>query len=163
MALAYFIAIFILSFLLQTYLDLLSIAGIKPDLLLLFTIYFAFKEGEFRGSWIGFISGIVQDSMAATPLGWQALPKGIIGYIVGRYGHLVRGESLFSLGLMLFIISLIKGLILIVSALIFMDGQLSMLYKIALPEALYNAILGPMLFTIYDRIFGLNIVGGSSV
>lgn len=159
----YFALIFVISLLLQSYLDLLSIAGIKPDLLFLFTIYFSFKEGDFRGAWIGFIVGLVQDAISLTPLGWQALPKGIIGFLVGRHGRSIRGESLFSLGIMIFLLSLVKSAILIFFAYIFIEGQLAMVYKSAFPEAIYNAILGPMLFTIYDRIFALNIVGGSSV
>ncbi len=161
--LIFFILLLFFSLFLQSYFDLLSIAGIKPDLLLILTIYISFKEGTFRGVWTGFTAGLLQDLVSSASIGFHAMPKAIIGYIVGKFGNLVRGQSLFSLGLLIFVISLMHGILLLLLALLFIDGKFSYVYKIILPESLYNAILGPMLFTIFDKIFGINIVGGDSV
>lgn len=159
----YFFVIIFLSLLLQSYFDLLSIAGVKPDLLLLATIYFSFKEGFFRGLWIGFGAGILQDVVASVSMGFHALPKALMGYLVGKYGNSVRGDSLFSLGILIFFLSLLKGLFAIILAFIFLEARFEMLYKVILPESIYNAILGPMLFTIYDKLFDVNIAGGEGV
>lgn len=158
----FFVIILVLSLILQSYLDILAIAGVKPDLLLILTIYFSFKEGAFRGQIIGFVAGLLQDAISITnvPLGWQAMPKAIAGYLIGKYGNSIRGESLFSMGILVFAISIIHGIMLLFLAWIFIRVQFEMTYKVVFPEALYNAILGPILFTIYDRIFSGDISGG---
>lgn len=158
----YFVLIVFLSLVLQGYLDLLSIAGIKPDLLLILTVYFAFKEGEFRGQLTGFGTGLLQDAVSVTniPLGFQAMPKAIIGFLIGKYGNSVRGDSMFSLGLLIFFISLFQGLLQIILAFVFIQAQFEMTYRVMIPGAFYNSVLGPILFTIYDKIFSSNVSVG---
>ena len=58
-------AIIIASLLIQghTSFDVLRIGGVKPVLLFIVVVYFAYSFGSFYGEVIGFISGLLHDSI----------------------------------------------------------------------------------------------------
>lgn len=78
------ISVIIITIILQsTILSKLSINGIKPDLSLIMIILFSNYEGRMKGQLLGFSSGLVQDFLSLSPLGFNALINTIIGYFSG--------------------------------------------------------------------------------
>jgi len=66
-------------------LDLISIADITPDLLLLLTIWIAMKEGRLYGMIAAFVLGLMLDIIAFDTLGSNALTKTIAAFIAGSF------------------------------------------------------------------------------
>ena len=54
----FFIALFVLQF---SFLPLISVYGVVPDLLLLATVSYAFLRGSVWGGFVGFALGLMED------------------------------------------------------------------------------------------------------
>lgn len=62
----------------------LTLAGFRPDLLLLLTAAFAVRDGPMTGTAVGFSAGIMSDLLLAQPpVGLSAIVMLGIGYAVG--------------------------------------------------------------------------------
>ncbi len=149
------IAVVFLSFLIQGHqsFDVLRIAGVKPDLLFIITVYMGYSFGSFAGEVTGFGSGLLHDSLSNSPLGLLTFPKLIIGFVVGMFGRSVLKSTTPTIILLVFVASIIKGIITLILAFIFSEAYISSIIHVIIPEAFYNAILSPMLFFIYDKIY----------
>jgi len=64
---------------------LMSISQITPDLMLIFVVYVALKNGQIAGSVAGFISGLLLDYTVDFTPGLSALSKTICGFIAGFF------------------------------------------------------------------------------
>ncbi|GAB1429676.1 hypothetical protein MASR2M18_05080 [Ignavibacteria bacterium] len=76
---------FLLAILHMSFLDLISVGGVAPDLLLLLTIWIAVSEGRMPGMTVGFLSGILLDVISDDVLGTNALAKTMAGFIAGYF------------------------------------------------------------------------------
>lgn len=95
--------LFILLFILQTTtVPLISIYGIKPDLLILVLCMYAFKTEVIPGLAIGFLLGLTQDFYSPEILGQNALAKTITGFFAGLFNQKVmRIDPFFQLTVIL--------------------------------------------------------------
>jgi rod shape-determining protein MreD len=148
-------ALVIASLIIQSHssFDVLRIAGVKPDLLFIAIIYFAYSFGSFYGEITGFISGLLHDAVSNSPVGLLTFPKLILGFVAGYFGRSVFKGNILTIALLLFIASLAKGVITLVLCYVFHTASASAIISIIFPEAFYNGLLAPPLFFLYDRIF----------
>ncbi|MDY6935649.1 MAG: rod shape-determining protein MreD [Spirochaetota bacterium] len=151
----YILALIITSLLIQGHssFDVLRIVGIKPDLTFIIVIYLAYNFGPFYGVVTGFICGILHDAVSNSPLGLLTLPKVALGLIVGMFGRSILRKNILSISMMILFSTIAKGLITLLLCYLFTTGSLSTVWHIILPESLYNAILAPFLFYLFDKIF----------
>ncbi|MCL2456325.1 MAG: rod shape-determining protein MreD [Defluviitaleaceae bacterium] len=82
----FFLAILILTnFSLQaTFLPRFSIMEVTPDTALVFIVGYAILRGDIEGGVFGFATGIVQDALGGTVLGFYALLGFLAGYFCGK-------------------------------------------------------------------------------
>ena len=132
--------------------DVIRFAGVKPDLLFIAIIYFAYNFGSFYGQVCGFLGGIIQDSISNSPLGFLALPKLIAGFAAGYFGRSVFKGGSLTIMILILVASLVKGGISIILAMIFDVASISSI-GVVLSESVYNAFLAIPLFYIFDKIF----------
>ena len=88
----FFLGLFVLQF---SFLPLISIYGIVPDLLLLATVSFAFLRGSAWGSLIGFALGLMEDLSVGSFFGLHAFTLTLIGLFFGRFSDRVFKEQFF--------------------------------------------------------------------
>ena len=148
-------AIIIASLIIQghTSFDALRIAGVKPDLLFIGIVYFSYSFGSFYGEITGFIGGLLHDAVSNSPLGLLAFPKMALGFIIGMFGRAVFKDNLITISILLFLSSIVKGIITLFLSYIFHEASVSSISNIIFPESFYNAILAPPLFFLFDKIF----------
>jgi len=80
----FFVFIILLAF--QTSaLQLLSLERITPDILLIWIVYLALKEGQFRATLWGFFIGLLFDLITDNFIGLSALTKTICGFTAGYF------------------------------------------------------------------------------
>ena len=92
----YFIAFFLVLFVLQfSFLPLISVYGIVPDLLLLATVSYAFLRGSAWGGFIGFALGLMEDLSVGSFFGLHAFTLTLIGLFFGRFADRVFKEQFF--------------------------------------------------------------------
>ncbi len=133
--------------------DALKVAGAKPDLLFIAVVFFGYNFGSFYGEVTGFIAGLLHDAVSNAPLGLLTFPKVVIGYIVGMFGRSVLRENLATIFLLVLAASIVKGIITLFLCYIFDSVSIAARAAVIIPESIYNAVIAPFLFLLYDKIF----------
>jgi len=88
----FFLVLFVLQF---SFLPLISIYGVVPDLLVLATVSFSFLRGSAWGALIGFSLGLMQDLSAGAFFGLNTFLLTLIGLFFGRFSDRVLQEQFF--------------------------------------------------------------------
>ena len=92
----YFILFFIVLFTLQfSFMPLIAVYGVIPDLLLLATVSYAFLRGSAWGGLIGFSLGLMEDLSVGSFFGLHAFTLTLIGLFFGRFSDRVFKEQFF--------------------------------------------------------------------
>ena len=148
------ILIFVGAILQATLFDYLDIGGVRPSLLLIITVFFGLHEGPLVGAVVGFICGLFEDSLSSGTIGVNALARTLLGFIVGSIrGRLFRDTIWYRTGA-LFIASLLGETMVfsILYVLDLADSFLRSFRNVILLSALYNTLLAPLLFYLFDRL-----------
>ena len=97
------IGLVILLYILQTTIvPLITVFGIKPDLLILVLFFIGFKNDVIPAVFAGFFLGLAQDFYSPVILGQNALSKTITGFFSGLFNERVmRIDPIFQLVLLL--------------------------------------------------------------
>jgi len=150
------IGIIVFTLLIQlTLINLFTIQGLKPDLILLVVIVFSLLKGAEEGAISGFASGLVQDIFSSGLLGINALAKTVMGFICGVLKERIFAEHiLFIIPVITFLVSISQSMLifLVLHAFGVEYSLVWSLKQVALPEALYNSLLSPFIFLAVKRI-----------
>ncbi len=76
-------------------LPLLAFHGISPNLMLLFSVSFAFLRGPYYGVLMGFCVGLMQDLATGTFFGIDVFSYMLISFICGKFSNQVFKDQLF--------------------------------------------------------------------
>ncbi len=138
----------------------LNTGVIYPDFLLIFLIFFSLQKGEFAGIWIGFFSGLLEDSAIisfsaragdfAPLIGTHAVIYTITGYVLGRINRVVDKESM----LPIFVLVLCSTIAVRALTWLLMGiaVEFNKSYSFVGP-ALYTGLLSPIWFFILGWIY----------
>ena len=84
MSVVFILNLFILSFLLQsTLLKYATVAGVRPDLIILLACLAGLFFGRRPGLLLGALAGLIQDCLSGTPFGLNTLSKALVGFAAG--------------------------------------------------------------------------------
>ncbi len=154
-------AVFLASLILQsTLFSHLTVAGVKPDLVLMFVILYALLHGPKEGLLIGLLGGLLQDFLFGQFVGMNALPKLTVGYMFGILERKIYKENLLipiaAIFLGTFINETILYLLRQVSYLLGHAGGTSLNYlesvrHVILSTAVYNSCLAPLIYTKFYK------------
>jgi len=133
--------------------DVIRTLGVKPDLLFIVIVYLSFNFGPFYGETCGFIGGLLHDSISRSPLGLLAFPKMAIGFVAGLLGRDVFKNNLLTIMLLMFIASLVKGVVTLMLCYAFSEASISQVITVIIPEAVYNSFVSPIIFILLDKLF----------
>ncbi len=153
-------SLFIVIFLIvaqSTWLDVIMINGVKPDLSLILIVYLSFKNPGLQGQSIGFLAGLIQDTISMAPLGLNAFLKTSIALIANLLSGKFYIDKIFMPGLFGFLAIIMKAFLLKLLSLFF--GESINTYQLFEPmiwiESFYTAIISPVLFIIFNLIHRL--------
>lgn len=68
-----------------TFIPLLSVGGMLPDLLLIWVVYTALRRGQIEATVAGFLVGLSQDMISTQLFGLAALAKTVAGFMGGYF------------------------------------------------------------------------------
>ncbi|MCL4516526.1 MAG: rod shape-determining protein MreD [Firmicutes bacterium] len=149
------LVLFISVILQATVLPHLQIFGIKPDLVSLVVVAFALFRGRYQGAAVGISGGLMIDFLRGDFLGLSALSKGIVGFLLGTMEERVFNDDFIIPVVTAFAGTLADQLLFLILGDAFgLDYPVwPGIFAIALPTALYTAMLMPL---FYNRLYGLN-------
>ncbi len=147
-AITYTLVSLLILLLTATLVRFLSVSQIVPDIILVWIVYIAIREGQIAGMTAGFILGLLVDLLSGPDgmTGLGALSKTIAGFLAGYFYN--ENKTLQTLGGYQFIVavgvvSLVHN---VIYFLIFLQGtemswwRMIMLYGV--PTTLYTAVVG---------------------
>jgi rod shape-determining protein MreD len=153
--------------LLQTALfPFLSLAGFRPDLLLLVAVGVAVADGPMAGARVGFAAGLLADLLASqAQVGLAALVFGAIGFTVGLARPYLAPESFTAPLILAFLSGLVGTFAYGTLALLLGEERVTvpLLVQASLLVALYNTLLAPLVFGAVGRLTDRFPLGGSSL
>ena len=152
--LAVFLIITVCFLLQSTLFQMLSIASISPNLLIVVTSSFGFMRGRKEGMWIGFFSGLILDIFFGSVIGFYALIYAYIGYVNGFFRKRFFPDDI-KLPLILIAASDFSYNILVYLFLFFLRGRFHIDYyllNIMLPELVYTILVTIVLYFIILKI-----------
>lgn len=131
---------------------LVSIVGIRFDLALVFTAYFALSRGSLEGMFFGLVSGFFLDILSPTLLGWGMFLRLALGFWMGSFKDNLFLDNFFSK-------AVICGLAVVVFEIFYQlvknsfspGATFYVLYRHSLPGALYTAVAALALFFLTER------------
>lgn len=135
------------------------IYGIKPDFSIMIIVAYAIMRGSSYGAFIGLGIGLMIDMLYGRTMGINALSYMITGYIVGQAHENVFKDSFIPPFIFNFAAVLLfqhSYLLLAYFSNNIPDTGISYLYmllKVILPQALYNAVIGSV---VYRYIYKLD-------
>ena len=150
--------IFILIFTLILQVTIFSyypVNGIKPDLLLVVVVISSLISGSSMGIKTGFGAGTLQDVFLGGIFGKYTISKILIGSISGIFSGKIYKKNYIFPPLLIFGVTLIQEnlIILLSKKILFNINYLETLGNIILFEAIYNGLLGLLLYPIFLKIF----------
>ena len=123
------------------------IAGVTPDVALLVFVFSANQHGSQKAQTAGFITGIVQDVLSITPLGFHAFSRTLIGYIFGAFKGKIFVDPLLIPILIAVVATAIKAVLGYVILAIFSPAQAAAVFSVDIAIELgLNAIVAPFLY-----------------
>jgi rod shape-determining protein MreD len=155
------------AMLLQTALfPFLSLAGFRPDLLLLVVVGVALHDGSMAGVRVGFAAGLLSDLLATeAQVGLAALVYSGIGFVIGFARPYLAPESFTAPLIAAFLAGLFGTAGYGVLTLLLGDERVTffLLLQASLLVALYNTLLAPIVLGVVERLTDRFPLGGSSL
>jgi len=130
----------------------IAIAGVRPDLLVAFVVYFAWMRGPVSGVVGGFTVGLLQDLDAPGPLGLNALAKTVVGFIVAKAGFRVHRSNV-GVRFFFFLVAMLVHDVIYFGA--YTGGEFGAFVRqfvfVAIPSALYTTVVVLLLLSTVER------------
>lgn len=143
---------FLICFLLQTSVfEFFQLAHIRPNILLIFVVSFAFMRGQKVGLVLGFITGLCLDILYGRIIGPYCLLFMYMGYISGYYNRLFYKEEILLPLILTAINDLVYGLVIYFVFFLLQNklNFLSYFVSTMLPEMIYTILVSLILYRIF--------------
>ena len=146
---------FVLFFLQSNFFTWFHIAGIMPNLFIVFVLWIGLFAGRTTGSLMGMLFGLLLDIFLGTKVGMTGILLGIIGFAGGYLDKNFSKDSKITIILMsvcaTFFFEIIKY-ILMISFQASMEVEIGKLLAIVLVESIYHSILIIIFYPLLQKI-----------
>jgi rod shape-determining protein MreD len=138
--------------------DMVSLKGITPDLLLIFIVYLAVREGQMYALPWGFFLGLVLDLSTGTVIGLSALSKTVAAFTAGYFyseNKITMTLATYRFLLLVFLTAFIHNAVYFVIFTMGGDiGFLGAVFGVGLASALFTTTVAilPMLVSARIRV-----------
>lgn len=150
------LVVFALSLVLQTsFVPVISVAGIGPDLPVIALFFFSIKYGMMPGIFVGFFLGLGLDLYSPSLLGQNGLAVTVTGAFIGFFNERTMRTDALIKSALLMVAFIIHDTIFLFVQILKLGGPLSVvfggLFLHCLPRALYSiAVAG--LWYVWDML-----------
>jgi rod shape-determining protein MreD len=135
--------------------QLLTLESIAPDLLVIWVVYIALKEGQIVGTVWGFGTGLIFDLVTGNFIGLAALTKTIAGFTAGYFYNENKTEMTLGSYRLLLIVLLVSFLHNSVYFLVFTQGSeigaLAAIFGVGLATTFYTSTVSVLPMLAFSR------------
>ncbi len=141
----------------STLLHWVAVRGVIPDLGLIVLVFVAIRRGSMTAQLSGFASGVVEDVLSLSPLGFHAFIRTIVGFLYGLTEGSIFVDPILMPVILIIIATLFKALIssLLVAFLSIPAAGFGVFAGPLWIELGYNAVLAPFLFGLLGLLKSL--------
>lgn len=143
------IFIILISFILQSSVfPAISIASVKPNLLIILPVAFGLMRGKREGMFMGFLGGLLMDLFFSNVIGFHALIYTFIGYLNGHCYRIFYDDDVKMPILLVGASDLAYGLLMYVAQFL-MRGRVDFPYylrRIIIPEILFTVLVTMVIY-----------------
>ena len=138
----------------STLLGHIAILGVRPDLALVVLVFVALRRGSMTAQVAGFASGLVEDLVSVSPVGFHMLLRTLIGFLYGLFSGNVFVDPLLMPIVLTIAATILKGLVSGLVSLVFGLKSSGFVYFAGRLwiEAGYNALAAPFLFALLNLL-----------
>jgi rod shape-determining protein MreD len=145
-----------LALALQTTLARFLVGGTAAlDLVLVVVVYVALTTGPVTGLLAGSVAGIIQDALSSGVIGIGGLAKSIVGFLAGVIGQQFIVTAALPRLVMFVAATIVHAAIFMGLYVALEQRDFSSPYKAVLTQALVNAVVGMIAFTIIEALPGV--------
>ncbi len=132
----------------STLLHWIAVRGVIPDLGLIVLVFVAIRRGSMTAQLSGFVSGVVEDVLSLSPLGFHAFIRTVVGFLYGLTEGGIFVDPILMPVILIIIATIFKALIssLLVVFLSIPAAGFGLFTGPLWIELGYNAVLAPFLF-----------------
>jgi rod shape-determining protein MreD len=146
----------ILSLILQTtLLSSFPIHRIRPDLLLIFTLYLAFLSPPIFGGIVAFLMGTLMDLFSGNALGFYTFSRPLVFFAAQFFKERFYLEGFSSQFLFAFVSAILEGILIFILMNTLQPLSLGNLYLLLftflLPQSFFTGLATPPLFFIFQK------------
>jgi len=144
----------LLVYIQTTFLNQLAFNSVKPDIALIALVFIGVRYGSTQGAIVGFMTGLMEDFISLSPLGFHSFILTLIGFVAGLGGSWVSTESKLFQFVSLISATFVKYLVAAILISIYSITQSAnpLVNSVFLIELIYNALLAPIIFFAGTRI-----------
>lgn len=149
------ILLVLFTFLIQTaVMPYLTVAGVKANLLLILAVVVAVTHGPLAGLFVGAVGGLMQDVVFGRYIGLFTLAGALAGFLIGLVERRVFKEHFIMQITLTFAASVMSNLIIFAFLAAFgvRLPLLASLRHVVLGEAIYDALLAPLVFWLVSKL-----------
>ena len=145
-----------LALALQTTLARFVVGGSAAlDLVLVVVVYVALTTGPVTGMLAGSVAGIIQDALSSGVIGIGGLAKSIVGFLTGVIGQQFIVTAALP-RLVMFVAATVAHAAIFMGLYVLLEQRdFTSPYKAVLTQALLNALVGIIAFTIIESLPGV--------
>lgn len=149
-----FVTFLIIYFLQSNFFNWFTIAGIKPNLFIIFTLFISLFAGVKIGTAYGIFFGLFLDIVIGRSLGVSGIMYGIVGLLGGYFDKNFSKDSRITIMLMVIGSTLLYEIGNYIISIMQLSIQIEILsfIKILLIEVIYNVILTIILYPIIQKV-----------
>jgi rod shape-determining protein MreD len=137
----------------STILNNFTLKGVKPDYVLIMIILFANFSGSIKGQLIGFSSGLIEDFLSLSPLGFNSLMNAVIGYLGGTTSGKIFLDPIVVPIVFVFIGTLLKSFLSFILLSLFLTEKSASIYTSAfLIELGLNLVITPFIYLFFKLL-----------
>jgi rod shape-determining protein MreD len=138
----------------STVLRWVAIRGVIPDLALIILVFVAIRRGSMTAQLSGFATGIIEDFLSLSPLGFHAFVRTIVGFLYGLTVGSIFVDPILMPVVLTVVATLLKGFLssVLVALLGIPAEGFSVFAGPLWIEMGYNAVLAPFLFALLSLL-----------
>jgi rod shape-determining protein MreD len=159
-ALPFFIGVLFIIFQ-TTFLTLPPIQKIRPDIVLILTLYLGLSYPPISGGILVFFIGYLMDLFSGNPFGLYTFSRPLIFYIAQFFKGRLYLEAFLSQFLFVLVFSLFEGIVILILLTALNSnphGQLfPLLFTFLLPQSFFTGLITPILFSFLNKGFSFLI------